>query len=82
MKNTIQNGADLVHPSTPLVPVVPTTTAPATAGPPAAVIQEGYTSGSMAGLAIAMILIGGVAGLVAGFLLWKRNTGIAYQVYD
>jgi uncharacterized membrane protein YeaQ/YmgE (transglycosylase-associated protein family) len=36
----------------------------------------------MAGLAIAMIIIGGVAGLVAGFLMWKRNTGIAYQVYD
>lgn len=42
----------------------------------------GYGGGAMAALALAMLIIGGVGGVVGGFLLWKRNTGIAYQIYD
>ncbi|GAU92047.1 hypothetical protein RvY_04192 [Ramazzottius varieornatus] len=77
---SFQTGPDLVRPTTPVTPTGSTTPAPP--GPPQPQIEEGYSGGSMAGLAIAMIIIGGVAGLVAGFLLWKRNTGIAYQIYD
>ncbi|XP_055354250.1 uncharacterized protein LOC129599918 isoform X1 [Paramacrobiotus metropolitanus] len=84
LKGSIQSGRDLVKPTAaPISPATPATTLHPTDTPTAApVVQDGYTSGSMAGLGIAMIIIGGVAGLVAGFLMWKRNTGIAYQVYD
>ena len=44
--------------------------------------EGGYSGGSMAVLALAMLLIGGAGGLVAAFFLWKRNRGIAYQVYE
>jgi hypothetical protein len=45
------------------------------------IVQEGYTGGAMAGLAVAMIIIAGPTGLLLGFLLGKRNT-IAYKVQD
>lgn len=44
--------------------------------------STGYTGGSMAVLALAMLAIGSIAGVVAGFMLWKRHSGVPYQIYD
>jgi len=45
-------------------------------------VSNGYTGGSMAALGICMLLIGGVCGMALAFFMWKRNRGIAYQIYE
>ncbi|XP_078001004.1 uncharacterized protein LOC144453549 isoform X2 [Glandiceps talaboti] len=50
--------------------------------PPADIVNNGYSAGAMVGLAIAMILVGGVLGLGIGFYLWKHNKGFSYQVQE
>ncbi|VDP09615.1 unnamed protein product [Soboliphyme baturini] len=44
--------------------------------------SSGYGSGSMAALGLTMLIFGGVVGLVTGFYMWKRDRGIAYQIYE
>ena len=43
-------------------------------------LKAGYTAGSMAGLGFSMAILGTCVGIFVGFLLWKRNNGVPYQV--
>jgi len=43
---------------------------------PRSLLRATYTAGSMAGLGLAMAIAGVSAGLLAGFLLWKRRLGL------
>jgi hypothetical protein len=36
----------------------------------------------MAALAICMLIVGVVAGVIGAWWMWKRNRGIAYQIYE
>ena len=59
-----------------------TTKSPDHATAPIASVHTGYTSGSMVGLAAAMILVGAVGGTLVGYMLWRRRSsrnGFAYS---